>query len=132
MWDLSQQEPKQVKLIDGIIPSIKDKEYVDHCHPRAQGFSDIWCSSRDFAHDCSAVWHPSGQYFVVASRTHGTWVLVQTTALYDECDFQKLSPSLVTPGVRRPLSAAAPRLVQFMHSRYLQMVYTWPRPPIRM
>ncbi|KAI0256176.1 WD40 repeat-like protein [Lactifluus subvellereus] len=52
VWDLTQQEPRQVKLIDGIIPAIKDKD------------------SREFAHDCSALWHPSGQYFVVASRTH--------------------------------------------------------------
>ncbi|KAF8499832.1 WD40 repeat-like protein [Russula emetica] len=52
VWDLTQQEPKQVKLIDGIIPAVRDKD------------------SREFAHDCSAVWHPSGQYFVVASRTH--------------------------------------------------------------
>ena len=29
VWDLSQQEPRQVTLIDGIIPAIKDKEYVD-------------------------------------------------------------------------------------------------------
>ena len=28
VWDLTQQEPRQVKLIDGIIPAIKDKEYV--------------------------------------------------------------------------------------------------------
>ncbi|KAI0305537.1 WD40 repeat-like protein [Multifurca ochricompacta] len=52
VWDLTQQEPKQIKLIDGVIPALKDKD------------------SRDFAHDCSAVWHPSGQYFVVGSRTH--------------------------------------------------------------
>jgi hypothetical protein len=28
VWDLTQQEPRQVKLIDGIIPTVKDKEYV--------------------------------------------------------------------------------------------------------
>jgi chromosome transmission fidelity protein 4 len=33
VWDLTQQEPRQAKLIDGIIPAIKDKEYVDHCDP---------------------------------------------------------------------------------------------------
>ncbi|KAI9509164.1 hypothetical protein F5148DRAFT_1275403 [Russula earlei] len=52
VWGVSENEPKQVKLIEGIIPSVKDKD------------------SRDFAHDCSVVWHPSGQYFVVGSRTH--------------------------------------------------------------
>ncbi|KAH9176634.1 WD40 repeat-like protein [Lactarius sanguifluus] len=51
VWDVT-QDPRQLKLIDGVIPTIKDKD------------------SRDFAHDCSAVWHPSGQYFVVATRTH--------------------------------------------------------------
>lgn len=51
VWDLT-LDPRQLKLIDGIIPAVKDKD------------------SRDFAHDCSAVWHPSGQYFIVASRTH--------------------------------------------------------------
>jgi chromosome transmission fidelity protein 4 len=71
VWDLTQQEPKQVKLIDGIIPAVKDKEYVGHSNPISLAFPDIWCSSRDFAYDCSAVWHPSGQYFVAASRTHG-------------------------------------------------------------
>lgn len=72
MWDVTQQEPRQVKLIDGVIPAVKDKEYVCYLEPRFLAVSDIWCSSRDFAYDCSAVWHPSGQYFVVASRTHGT------------------------------------------------------------
>ncbi|KAI9461236.1 hypothetical protein BJY52DRAFT_217010 [Lactarius psammicola] len=60
VWDLT-QDPRQLKLIDGIIPAIKDKD------------------SRDFAHDCSAVWHPSGQYFVVASRTHEIVTIARDT-----------------------------------------------------
>ncbi|KAI0066266.1 WD40 repeat-like protein [Artomyces pyxidatus] len=52
VWDMTQQDPRQVKVLDGIIPAVKDKDSVE------------------FAHDCSAVWHSSGQYFVVATRTH--------------------------------------------------------------
>ncbi|KAF8557609.1 WD40 repeat-like protein [Imleria badia] len=51
-WNVSEHEPKVEKLIDGIIPAVADTE------------------SSDFMHDCSAVWHPSGQYFFVPSRTH--------------------------------------------------------------
>ena len=40
VWDLTQQEPRQVKLIDGIIPVIKDKEYVDAKKPRPMTLSD--------------------------------------------------------------------------------------------
>ncbi|KAF8444756.1 hypothetical protein L210DRAFT_3642979 [Boletus edulis BED1] len=52
VWDVSEPEPKVERLIDGIIPAAADTE------------------SLEFMHDCSAVWHPSGQYFFVASRTH--------------------------------------------------------------
>src|SRR5579863_7415438 len=74
------------------------------------------CSSRDFAHDCSAVWHPSGQYFVVASRSHGTRPLFRLYSIHLRYLLQILSQSLVTPGTRRPLSAAPPQPVQSMHS----------------
>ena len=43
---------------------------------RLRMWSDVFSSSRDFAHDCSAVWHPSGQYLIVASRTHGVWDVI--------------------------------------------------------
>ena len=29
MWDLT-QDPRQLKVIDGVIPAVKDKEYVGH------------------------------------------------------------------------------------------------------
>lgn len=29
-------------------------------------------SAEEFLHDCSAVWHPSGEYFFVATRARGT------------------------------------------------------------
>ena len=45
---------------------------------------------------------------------------------------QILSLSLVTPGTRRPLSAAPPQPVQSMHSLYPLMGYTWPHLLARM
>jgi hypothetical protein len=50
----------------------------------------------------------------------------QMILLCNDYGLQILSLSLVTPGQRRPHSAIAPRLVIFMQSRYLPMVYTWP------
>ncbi|KAI0371170.1 hypothetical protein BV20DRAFT_965857 [Pilatotrama ljubarskyi] len=52
VWDVSGSEPKQEKVIDGVLPAVADSE------------------SPEFAYDCSAVWHTSGQYFIVATRTH--------------------------------------------------------------
>ncbi|KAK0505002.1 hypothetical protein EDD18DRAFT_1127226 [Armillaria luteobubalina] len=52
IWDMSEQEPKIEKQIDGIIPAVRDTE------------------SSDFSHDCSAVWHTSGEYLFTISRTH--------------------------------------------------------------
>ncbi|KZT71046.1 hypothetical protein DAEQUDRAFT_750176 [Daedalea quercina L-15889] len=52
VWDASEGEGKEVKVIEGIIPAVANTE------------------SDEFAYDCSAVWHPSGQYFFAATRTH--------------------------------------------------------------
>ncbi|KII92369.1 hypothetical protein PLICRDRAFT_102810 [Plicaturopsis crispa FD-325 SS-3] len=52
VWDVSDDTPKQEKVIEGIIPAVTDTE------------------SAEYLHDCSAVWHPSGQQFFVASRAH--------------------------------------------------------------
>ncbi|CCM06867.1 uncharacterized protein FIBRA_09175 [Fibroporia radiculosa] len=52
VWDVSEGEPKQEKVIEGIIPTVANPE------------------SEDFAHDCSAMWHTSGQYFFAATRAH--------------------------------------------------------------
>ncbi|KAJ3999683.1 hypothetical protein F5050DRAFT_876325 [Lentinula boryana] len=51
-WDLSGEEPMILHTIDGIIPSVTDP------------------SSPEFLHDCSAVWHPSGEQFYIISKTH--------------------------------------------------------------
>ncbi|KAG7446498.1 WD40 repeat-like protein [Guyanagaster necrorhizus] len=52
IWDMSKEEPNIEKQIDGIIPAVRDTE------------------SSDFSHDCSAVWHTSGEYFFIISRIH--------------------------------------------------------------
>ncbi|KAG6885162.1 hypothetical protein C0993_005402 [Termitomyces sp. T159_Od127] len=52
VWNMSNEEPQMETTIEGLIPAIGDT------------------MSPDYAHDCSAVWHTSGQHFYVASRTH--------------------------------------------------------------
>ncbi|KAG6829482.1 hypothetical protein H0H92_004363 [Tricholoma furcatifolium] len=52
IWNLLSDEPEVETTIEGVIPAIGDS------------------MSPDYAHDCSAVWHTSGQHFYVASRTH--------------------------------------------------------------
>ncbi|PSS37833.1 hypothetical protein PHLCEN_2v301 [Hermanssonia centrifuga] len=52
VWDVSEDEAKEVKVIEGVIPAVSDSQ------------------SPEFSHDCSAIWHVSGQYFFVATRTH--------------------------------------------------------------
>ncbi|KAJ3836279.1 hypothetical protein F5878DRAFT_586855 [Lentinula raphanica] len=52
LWDLSGEEPMILHTMDGLIPSVPDP------------------NSPDFLHDCSAVWHPSGEHFFVISKTH--------------------------------------------------------------
>ncbi|KAG1751494.1 WD40 repeat-like protein [Suillus paluster] len=60
-WNISDTEAKVENVIDGIIPAVADSE------------------SPEFMHDCSAVWHPSGQYFFAASRTHEIVTISRTT-----------------------------------------------------
>ncbi|KAF5348673.1 hypothetical protein D9758_006821 [Tetrapyrgos nigripes] len=51
-WDVSGEEPQIIKEIDGVIPSVRQAD------------------DNDFAYDCSAVWHTSGDYFFAISRSH--------------------------------------------------------------
>ncbi|KAF8520383.1 hypothetical protein BU17DRAFT_88972 [Hysterangium stoloniferum] len=52
VWGVSTvEDPKRLETITGIIPAV-DSE------------------SDEFAYDCSSIWHPSGKYFVVATRAH--------------------------------------------------------------
>ncbi|KAG6336624.1 hypothetical protein ID866_2463 [Astraeus odoratus] len=52
VWDISGVEPRIEKTIEGVIPAVSDTE------------------SPEFMHDCSAVWHLSGNHFYAASTTH--------------------------------------------------------------
>ncbi|KAG1752912.1 hypothetical protein EDB19DRAFT_1670517 [Suillus lakei] len=53
--------PRLRTLLMAVIPAVVDPE------------------SPEFMHDCSAVWHPSGQYFFAASRTHEIVMISRTT-----------------------------------------------------
>ncbi|KAJ7287553.1 hypothetical protein C8J57DRAFT_1284265 [Mycena rebaudengoi] len=52
VWDLSQDDPKTQTTIEGTIPTVLEP------------------TDQEFLHDCSAIWHPSGDYFFVPSRAH--------------------------------------------------------------
>ncbi|KAK2467874.1 hypothetical protein APHAL10511_000169 [Amanita phalloides] len=60
-WDVSADEPKIEATMEGVIPALADIE------------------SPDIDHDCSAMWHPSGQYFYVATRTHEIAVISRSS-----------------------------------------------------
>ncbi|KAL4254294.1 hypothetical protein ABKN59_002914 [Abortiporus biennis] len=67
VWDVSEDEPKEITTIEGIIPTISNLE------------------SEEMEHDCSAIWHNSGQHFYVATRTNelisisrATWTKAST------------------------------------------------------
>ncbi|KZT29190.1 hypothetical protein NEOLEDRAFT_1057404 [Neolentinus lepideus HHB14362 ss-1] len=61
VWDVSEDEPKQEKVIEGVIPAVSDSE------------------ATEFAHDCSAIWHTSGQHFYAATRTHEIVTITRST-----------------------------------------------------
>jgi chromosome transmission fidelity protein 4 len=64
------EPPSIEKTVEGIIPIVIDTEYVVHSSSALEVLF-FYRSSSDFLHDCSVVWHPSGQYFFVASKGHG-------------------------------------------------------------
>ncbi|KAF5328867.1 hypothetical protein D9619_011727 [Psilocybe cf. subviscida] len=54
VWNTSSQEkePSIEKTMEGLIPAVIDTEALE------------------FSYDCSVVWHPSGEYFFVATKSH--------------------------------------------------------------
>ncbi|PPQ90540.1 hypothetical protein CVT25_015854 [Psilocybe cyanescens] len=52
IWNMALEKPTLEKIIEGIIPVAKDTD------------------SPEFMHDISVVWHTSGQYFFVQTRSH--------------------------------------------------------------
>ncbi|THH30799.1 hypothetical protein EUX98_g3387 [Antrodiella citrinella] len=52
IWDLTGDEPKEEKVIEGLIPEVSNSQ------------------APEFNHDCSAIWHTSGQYFFTATKAH--------------------------------------------------------------
>ena len=54
VWDVSnpnEQEPTCIKVLDGLIAAEEPESEMQ----------------------CEAVWHPSGRYFVVGTKSHGEW-----------------------------------------------------------
>ncbi|KAJ6609897.1 WD40-repeat-containing domain protein [Mycena sp. CBHHK59/15] len=51
VWDVSKDKPEVVVQLEGILPTVLENQ-------------------KGVIHDCSAVWHPSGDYFFVPSRGH--------------------------------------------------------------
>ena len=64
--------------------------------------------SAEFGHECAAVWHPSGIYFAVATKAHGTRPNRPKQRCFNPKgrSFQKLSLSLEVPGLKCHLSPA--------------------------
>ncbi|CDO76190.1 hypothetical protein BN946_scf185037.g13 [Trametes cinnabarina] len=93
VWDVSNTEGKQEKIIDGLLPVINDSD------------------SPEFSYDCSAVWHTSGQHLYVATRTHDIAVISRSdwskswTLSDDACSGEITALTLSKNGVY--LAAAA-------------------------
>ncbi|TFK20918.1 hypothetical protein FA15DRAFT_624697 [Coprinopsis marcescibilis] len=95
IWDLSGDEPKLEKTIDGIVPVVKDHD------------------SPEFSYDCSAVWHPSGQHFYIASKTHeivvvsrSSWAKVVDSHFVDKDALGEITALAISPNGLYLVSAA--------------------------
>ncbi|KAJ7680302.1 hypothetical protein DFH06DRAFT_1076932 [Mycena polygramma] len=99
VWDSSRADPF-VQAIPDIIPAVKDT------------------SSTDFLHDCSAVWHPFGDYFFVISAQNSI-VKVQRS------DW-KVAAAWVDQDVLGPVTAlAVSPNGAYLASASQSMIYIW-------
>ncbi|KAJ6593880.1 hypothetical protein B0H19DRAFT_1092452 [Mycena capillaripes] len=99
VWDVSKDEP-QVEAISNVIPTVKDH------------------SSTDFLHDCSAVWHPSGDYFFVVSRSRDIVRIQRSDWKPNGTLFDRNAPGPVTALAMSPNGA-------YLASASQSMVYVW-------
>lgn len=73
VWNVeSGKEARIEKMIEGVIPKVVDPSSVLSCILPSSLFT-VFSDRRapEFLHDCSAVWHTSGQYFFTATRAQG-------------------------------------------------------------
>ncbi|KAJ7725842.1 hypothetical protein DFH07DRAFT_1002167 [Mycena maculata] len=63
VWDVSKEESHKETSIPGIIPTVKEKDKDK--------------DNEAFFHDCSAIWHPSGDYFFVVSRARSEIITIR-------------------------------------------------------
>ncbi|KAJ7462267.1 hypothetical protein B0H11DRAFT_2285618 [Mycena galericulata] len=77
VWDVSKNEDSKETAIQNIIPTVKT-------------------DSPDFAHDCSAIWHPSGDYFFVASRSRDIVTIQRSDWRKDQTFFNSDAPGVIT------------------------------------
>ncbi|KAL0581311.1 DNA polymerase alpha accessory factor Mcl1 [Marasmius crinis-equi] len=84
VWDVSKDQPTAESTIENIIPVVTEE------------------TDDEFKYDCSAVWHPSGEYFVTASRSHAT------KSGSDELKGPDLFTAEVTTGVKENDDTAEP------------------------
>ncbi|KAJ7703219.1 hypothetical protein B0H17DRAFT_95568 [Mycena rosella] len=78
VWDVSKNDPACEAEILNIIPTLKDTA------------TDV------FLHDCSAVWHPSGDYFFVVSRADDIVTIRRTDWKRHETYFNRKTPGAIT------------------------------------
>ncbi|KAJ6586903.1 hypothetical protein DFH09DRAFT_910436 [Mycena vulgaris] len=97
VWDVSKY--LQEASIEGIIPTVP-------------------AGSSDLLHDCSAVWHPSGDYFFVASRAHDIVTIRRSDWKKHETFFDPAASGTITA---LALSANG----AYLASATKPMVYIW-------
>ncbi|KAJ7218083.1 hypothetical protein GGX14DRAFT_495522 [Mycena pura] len=100
VWDVSKDPPTQEADIQGFIPTIKNSD------------------AEEYLHDCSAVWHPSGEYFFVASRARDIVTIQRSNWKKDKTYFDQQTQGPVTGLAVSPNGA-------YLASASQGMVHVW-------